>query len=74
MDVGDGRNPGTNLSPSFEHTAAFAWLRDNANRFHFELSFPQGNRQGVSYEPWHWRFEGTAEALKTFEAAQRFAR
>ena len=74
VDLGDGRSPGTNLSPSFEHTAAFDWLKAHANRFHFELSFPQGNRQGVSYEPWHWRFEGTAEALKTFEAAQRLAR
>ena len=74
VDLGDGQDPGTNLSHSFEHTAAFAWLKAHANRFHFELSFPQGNRQGVSYEPWHWRFEGTAEALKTFEAAQRLSR
>ena len=74
VDLGDGSNPDSNLSASFEQSAAFAWLRANANRFHFELSFPQGNRQGVSYEPWHWRFEGTADALKTFEAAQRFAR
>ena len=74
VDLGDGRNPATNLSPSFETTAAFAWLKAHANRFHFELSFPQGNRQGVSYEPWHWRFEGTAEALQTFEAAQRLSR
>jgi len=74
VDLGDGRNPATNLSASFERTPAFAWLKANANRFHFALSFPQGNRQGVSYEPWHWRFEGTAEALKTFEAAQRLSR
>ena len=74
VDLGDGRNPGTNLSASFERTPAFAWLKANANRFHFALSFPQGNRQRVSYEPWHWRFEGTAEALKTFEAAQRLSR
>ncbi|MFZ9850182.1 MAG: M15 family metallopeptidase [Vulcanococcus sp.] len=74
VDLGDGRSPATNLSATFEHTAAFAWLQANANRFHFALSFPQGNRQGVSYEPWHWRFEGSAEALRTFEAAQRLAR
>jgi D-alanyl-D-alanine carboxypeptidase len=74
MDLGDGRRPDSNLSASFEDTQAFAWLRANANRFHFELSFPKGNRQGVSYEPWHWRFEGTAEALRTFEAAQRLRR
>jgi D-alanyl-D-alanine carboxypeptidase len=74
VDLGDGRAPSTNLSESFERTDAFAWLQAHANRFHFTLSFPDGNRQGVAYEPWHWRFEGTAEALKTFEAAQRLAR
>ena len=74
VDLGDGRAPSTNLAQSFESTDAFAWLQAHANRFHFTLSFPDGNRQGVAYEPWHWRFEGTAEALKTFEAAQRLAR
>jgi D-alanyl-D-alanine carboxypeptidase len=74
VDLGDGRSPGTNLSPSFDQTGAYRWLQDNANRFHFHLSFPQANRQGVSYEPWHWRFEGSAEALKMFEAAQRLER
>jgi D-alanyl-D-alanine carboxypeptidase len=62
------------LSSSFESTPAFNWLKANANRFHFRLSFPQGNSQGVNYEPWHWRFEGSAEALRTFEAAQRLDR
>ena len=74
VDLGDGRQPGTNLSASFDTTAAFAWLQANANRFHFHLSFPEHNRQGVSYEPWHWRFEGSADALRTFEAAQRLER
>lgn len=74
VDLGDARAPGTDLSPSFESTKAFAWLQANANRYHFTLSFPEGNRQGVSYEPWHWRFEGSADALKTFEAAQRLGR
>ena len=74
VDLGDGRAPATNLSEGFETTPAFAWLQAHANRYHFTLSFPVGNPQGVSYEPWHWRFEGTAEALKTFEAAQRLGR
>ena len=74
VDLGDGRAPATNLSPRFDETAAFRWLQAHANRFHFHLSFPQTNRQGVSYEPWHWRFEGSADALKTFEAAQRVER
>ena len=74
VDLGDGRAPGTDLSERFESTPAFAWLQAHANRYHFTLSFPSGNPQGVSYEPWHWRFEGSAEALKTFEAAQRLGR
>ncbi len=73
IDLGDGTLPGTNLSESFDRTPAYRWLEANANRFHFQLSFPPGNRQGVSYEPWHWRFEGSAEALRLFEPARRLA-
>jgi D-alanyl-D-alanine carboxypeptidase len=74
VDLGDGRDPATNLSEAFDRTEAFRWLQANAARFHFQLSFPQENPQGVSYEPWHWRFEGSADALKLFEPAQRLAR
>jgi D-alanyl-D-alanine carboxypeptidase len=74
VDLGDGRRPQTNLSTSFESTEAFAWLQANAVRFHYLLSFPANNRQGVSYEPWHWRFEGSTEALRLFEPAHRLGR
>jgi D-alanyl-D-alanine carboxypeptidase len=74
IDLGDGLAPATNLSPSFDQTPAYAWLNANAARYHFTLSFPRGNSQGLSYEPWHWRFEGSAEALQLFEPAQRLAR
>lgn len=73
LDLGDASRPGTHLTPGFEATPAFGWLLTHAARHHFVLSFPQGNRQGVSYEPWHWRFEGTPEALRMFEPAQRLA-
>ena len=72
IDLGDGAAPETHLSQSFEQTRAFRWLQDNAARYHFVLSFPRGNQQGVMYEPWHWRFQGTAQALRQFEAARRF--
>lgn len=74
VDLGDGRAPHTNLSTSFASTQAFAWLEANAVRFHFALSFPANNRQGVSYEPWHWRFEGSTEALRLFEPAHRLSK
>ena len=73
VDLADGRRPDTNLSASFEGTAAFAWLAANAARFHYQLSFPPRNPQGVSYEPWHWRYVGSTEALQLFEAAHRLA-
>nr|WP_254217001.1 M15 family metallopeptidase [Synechococcus sp. CCY 9618] len=74
VDLGDGRRPSTNLMESFEDTEAYRWLDRHAARFHFVRSFPRGNRQGVSYEPWHWRFEGSTEALEMFEPAQRLDR
>jgi D-alanyl-D-alanine carboxypeptidase len=43
---------------SFEATPAFAWLQARAGDFGFELSYPRGNRHGIDYEPWHWRWSG----------------
>ncbi|MEG4420398.1 D-alanyl-D-alanine carboxypeptidase family protein [Microcoleus sp. LAD1_D5] len=69
IDIGDGSAPDTNLSQSFENTQAFKWLEANAVAFSFEMSFPKNNRQGVSYEPWHWRFVGDKQSLETFYKA-----
>ena len=66
IDLGDGSQPGANLSQSFEQTSAFSWLKANGARYQFALSFPNGNSQGVSYEPWHWRYEGSTQALQVF--------
>ncbi len=70
LDIGDGNAPATNLNPKFEDTKAFKWMNKNAARFNFELSFPKGNPQGVSYEPWHWRFIGDRKSLETFYKAK----
>jgi D-alanyl-D-alanine carboxypeptidase len=71
IDIGDPSQPQTNLSLSFRYTKAYAWLMNNASRFQFVLSFPENNSQGVNFEPWHWRYEGSTEALRVFEPAQR---
>jgi D-alanyl-D-alanine carboxypeptidase len=44
------------LELEFENTPAFEWLRANADRFGFRLSFPRDNPCGYAYEPWHWCF------------------
>lgn len=70
VDVGDGTVPATNLSSNFDKTRAFKWLSTNAAYFSFEMSFPKDNPQGVSYEPWHWRFVGDQQSLETFYRAK----
>ncbi|MGB8634915.1 MAG: M15 family metallopeptidase [Rhodanobacteraceae bacterium] len=42
------------LEEEFENSRAYAWLKNNAGRFRFALSYPRGNRHGIAYEPWHW--------------------
>ncbi len=73
IDIGDSGRPETHFEVGFETTWAFRWLKKNAAKYHFVLSFPRKNPQGVSYEPWHWRFEGSAEALREFEEARKFS-
>lgn len=66
IDIGDENSPESHVEVTFAETDAFEWLKDNAARYSFEMSFPEGNEQGVSYEPWHWRFIGDQASLETF--------
>ena len=70
VDIGDGATPATNLQTTFDKTKAYQWLEANAARYSFEMSFPKDNAQGVSYEPWHWRFVGDRDSLETFYKAK----
>ena len=70
IDIGDAYNRETDFEVEFENTDAFRWLKKNAAKYHFKLSFSQNNKN-VDYEPWHWRYEGSIEALKVFEASNR---
>ena len=70
LDIGEAGNGATDLSEQFEKTAAFAWLQKNAPYYSFELSFPKDNQQGVSYEPWHWRYVGDQASLELFHRAR----
>ncbi len=70
IDIGDAYNRETDFEVEFENTDAFRWLKKNAAKYHFKLSFNQNNKN-VDYEPWHWRYEGSIEALKVFEASNR---
>ncbi len=70
IDIGDATQRETDFETDFENTNAFRWLTKNAAKFHFKLSFKKDNKY-IDYEPWHWRYEGSIEALKVFESSNR---
>jgi len=70
IDIGDATQRETDFETDFENTDAFRWLIKNAAKFHFKLSFKKDNKY-IDYEPWHWRYEGSIEALKVFERSNR---
>jgi len=70
IDIGDAYARETDFEESFENTSAFKWLKNNAAKYHFRLSFDK-EQTSIDYEPWHWRYEGSIEALKIFESSNR---
>lgn len=54
IDIGTPEVP--TIATAFAETEAYAWLTENAARYCFELSYPDGNAEGLDFEPWHWRF------------------
>ena len=70
IDIGDATQRDTDFETEFENTNAFRWLLKNASKYHFKLSFNKNNKY-IDYEPWHWRYEGSIEALKVFEISNR---
>ena len=70
LDIAD-RQSDTDLKVSFQETAAYQWLVANAAQYQFEQSFTFGNKQGVNFEPWHWRYVGPPRASQIFAAARQ---
>lgn len=62
---------GGSLEISFEQTPEFRWLKDNAYKYGFELSYPRGNTY-YQYEPWHWRFVGRELAIFLHDENKNF--
>jgi D-alanyl-D-alanine carboxypeptidase len=65
----------TSASVNFDLVEAFGatpegrWLAENAHRFGFVLSYPEGKEHitGYAYEPWHWRYIGETMATWLWE-------
>lgn len=56
---GDGINgfSGSQTAADFERLDEFRWLRSNAAKYNFVMSYPYKNQAGINYEPWHWHWE-----------------
>jgi D-alanyl-D-alanine carboxypeptidase len=66
------------IDDSFAETSAFAWLKQNASRYGWSLSYPQGYEEitGYTYESWHYRYVGPELASfidKYFDGIQQYA-
>jgi D-alanyl-D-alanine carboxypeptidase len=63
LDFGIRPSPGCpDLDACMANSKAGKWLIVHARDFGFELSFPIGNAQNVTWEPWHWRWVGKSIA------------
>jgi D-alanyl-D-alanine carboxypeptidase len=66
------------IDDSFAKTAASEWLKKNAARFGWSISFPDGYEAitGYRWESWHYRYVGKDLALfidKYFDGIQQYA-
>jgi LAS superfamily LD-carboxypeptidase LdcB len=57
------------LNVGFKNTSEYKWLSENATKFGFKLSYPEGSTEGAGFEPWHWVFVGN----DTYKASNKLA-
>lgn len=55
----------------FDKAPAYAWLKDNAYKYGFVLSYPASNGY-YQFEPWHWRFVGKDLAVYLYDRGKNF--
>jgi len=69
MDLTGASIGDASASDSFESTAEDLWLRANAYKYGFVLSYPKGKTSvtGYDYEPWHYRYVGVDVAKTIFD-------
>ena len=46
---------------NFYKTKEYKWLKKNASKYGFYLSYPTRNNKGVIFEPWHWHFRSSVD-------------
>jgi len=55
--------PGDAYPQFFAVTPAYEWMLAHAAEFGFYLSYPDGNNDGIIFEPWHWQYRGQSKTI-----------
>ncbi len=63
---------GDQLGVQFADSWAGRWLADNSWKYGFAQSYPEGQEgvTGYSYEPWHYRYIGKANAEEMYHSGE----
>jgi len=58
------------LKAAYAETEQGRWLAENAYKYGFAMSYPQGKEEitGYIFEPWHYRYIGIESAKQWFES------
>ena len=64
IDIGSHTRPAVDFDAAMARTPEGEWLAANAWRYGFILSYPKDRETftGILFEPWHFRYVGTALA------------
>lgn len=66
VDIVPLSQPDMNLTAAFESTNEAKWLLEHCAEYGFILRYPKDKTAltGTSFEPWHFRYVGTEDAVK----------
>lgn len=62
IDLSTSEINNDSASSEFKNTSTYKWLSNNAYKYGFVLSYPQGKKTGYIFEPWHYRYLGAEQA------------
>ncbi len=54
---GIGDLSGRQSANDFTKLPEYKWMLKNAAKYNFYLSYPENNKWGVAFKPWHWHWE-----------------
>lgn len=69
VDLTDASIKYAGVDYKFALSSGGKWLKQNAHKYGFTMSYPKGKRSitGYEYEPWHWRYVGVEIATYLYD-------